>query len=334
VTGRAARRLAALLEIAGVFLVGSLLARVVSRALDLGPASLRALPPGEAPDFLSLSRDAALNLLLRYGLVLGLAFLVGWWHRRRRVANYGVTAAGHPVGRLALAGVLLFAAAGLPGQGLKLLAEVVPLGPSPQHWALMRSLDQPGIWLYLLVASFGLVPILEELFARGYVQTRLVEDFGAGAGILMTALVFTLSHTQYFLAGLLGHAMLVALFLASVAAGYVRHVTGSLLPAIVAHALGNLPYRGMVLAVVVVVMIALVAIRWRAVSRVAGRLWREVAVRGTAGAVALAVGLCGVVLAQVLFAQRLLPAFAVFSLGAALLLERREPRSRAVVAHP
>ncbi len=182
------RRVAAVLEIIGVFVAGTLLARLASRGLNLGPVSLRALAPDEEPDFLSLSRSTAANLLLRYGFVLSLAFVVGWWHRRRRLAAYGVTTAGRRVSNHVIIAVLLFAAAGLPALGLKFLADVFPLGPAPQHWALTQALDRPGIWLYLFVGSFGLVPIVEELFARGYVQSRLAEDFGAPPAILMTAL--------------------------------------------------------------------------------------------------------------------------------------------------
>ena len=226
-----------------MFVAGTLLARLASRALVPGVAGLRALPPDAQPDFLALSRSTAASLALRYGIVLGLAFVVGWWHRRRRLQAYGVTMGGHSIGNHLGAAILLFAAAGLPALGLKLLAALLPL-QAPQHWALIERLDRPGIWLYLFVGSFGLVPIAEELLARGYVQSRLAEDFGPPAAILMTALFFTFSHTQYLVAGMLGAGMLVCLFLSSVAAGYVRCRSGSLLPAVVAHALGNMPFRG------------------------------------------------------------------------------------------
>lgn len=63
------RRVAAVLEIVGVFVAGTLLARLASRGLDLGPVNLRALAPDEQPDFLTLSRSTAANLFLRYGFV-------------------------------------------------------------------------------------------------------------------------------------------------------------------------------------------------------------------------------------------------------------------------
>ena len=328
-----ARRVAAVLEIVGVFVGGTLLARLGSRGLHLGPVNLRALAPGEEPDFLTLSQSAAAYLLLRYGFVLGLAFVVGWWHRRRRLADYGVTTADRPVRDHVIIAVLLFAAAGLPALGLKFLADVLSLGPAPQHWALTQALDRPGIWLYLFVGSFGLVPIVEELFARGYVQSRLGEDFGAPAAILMTALFFTFSHTQYFIAGVLGIGMLASLFVASVAAGYVRYRTGSLLPGIIAHALGNLPFRGWGAPAVLVLMALVVAIWWRAIARYANRLWHDVVIRDAMIAVGQASVVLVVLLAQVIFAPSLLPGSAALALAIALLLEFREKRSNPAL-HP
>jgi hypothetical protein len=124
------------------------------------------------------------------------------------------------------------------------LKDYVALGRGPAHWDLIASANSFEFWVYMAVASFGLVPIVEELFFRGYVQTRLTETFDAPAAIVMTALLFTLSHRQYFLPSVLGAGMLVALFIASLLASYVRHRFKSLVPAVIAHSLGNVPVRG------------------------------------------------------------------------------------------
>lgn len=319
-----ARRLAAVLEIVGVFVAGTLLARLAARGLDLGPANLRAVAPGEPLDFVSLSGAAAAHLLLRYGFVLGLAFVVGWWHRKRRLSEYGVTAAGRPARDHVSIGILLFAAASLPALGWKFLGSVLPLGPGPAHWGLLRSLDTPGIWLYLFVGSFGLVPIVEELWARGYVQSRLAEDFGSPAAIVLTALFFTFAHTQYFIASALGVGMLVSLFVGSIAAGYVRYRTGSLLPGMIAHALGNVPYRGWTAAAVIALMALVVVIWRRATAAYASGLWQEVAHRAAFIAASQAVAVLVVLLALVLYAPAVLPWAAALALGAAVLLETRD----------
>ena len=320
-------RLAALLEVVGVFVAGTVLARWISRGLNLGPGSLRSLTPGEQPDFFSLSGTTALNLLLRYGLIFILAFSVGWWHRRRRMAQYGVTMAGHSFRQHVATGLLLFAAAGLPAILLKFLATILPLGPTPAHWALIKDLSRPAIWLYLAVGSFGLVPIMEELLARGYIQTRLSEDFGASAAILITALFFTLSHNQYFIAGVLGPGMVVGLFIASVAIGYVRYRTGSVLPGIIAHACGNLPFRGWTLPAVLTGMILVVMLKRRAIFKYTSALLREIFVRAAAPAVIQGLVIIVVLLTVALLTPRFLPLLGAVTLISALALEvRAKPR--------
>lgn len=321
------RRLAALLEVVGIFVTGTLLARLANRWLNPGPVNLRALAPGEPPDFLALSWSTAENLIIRYGFIFGLAFAVGWWHRRRRLREYGVTTAGRPLRKYVMIAVLLFAAFELPSLLVKFLAGEAPLGDSPQHWALIQNLNRPEVWLYLLVGSFGLVPIMEELFFRGYVQTRLAEDFGASAAILTTSLFFAFSHTQYFIAGPIGAGMVVSLFVTSVGIGYARHRTGSLLPGTIAHATGNLPFRGWAEPTVLALMVVFVVVRRRAIAEYASRLWRDVMVRESITGVGQAVVVLVVLLVEVLLVPKLLPASAGLALGAALLLETREKRS-------
>jgi hypothetical protein len=113
----------------------------------------------------------------------------------------------------------------------------------------------------MAVGSFLLVPILEELLFRGYVQTRLLEDFDAPTAILMTATFFSFSHGQYTLTltpwtiGML----LTSLFEALVW-GYVFYRTRSLIAPMVAHAIVNFPVRGIGDYLLPVAMLALVLI--------------------------------------------------------------------------
>lgn len=305
-----------------------MLARLVTRGLDLGPAGLRSLPPGEQPDFVRLTWSSGANLLLRYGFILGLAFIIGWWHRQRRARQYGVTMAGRSFSQHFGIGLLLFATAWLPSLLLKYLGTVLPLGPMPAHWAQIQDLSQPGIWLYLAVGSFGLVPILEEVLARGYIQTRLSEDFGVPAAILITAIFFTLSHTQYFLASAMGIGFVASLFVAALGIGYVRYRTGSLWPGIIAHACGNLPFRGWALPALLILMMLALFLKWRAVSAYVADLWHEVFVRDAFPAVAQALVLFGVLLGLAMFAPRFFPIFAGVALLIAIVLEFREKQAQ------
>lgn len=201
------------------------------------------------------------------------------------------------------------------------------MGRAPDHWTLIQSLQTPGVWLYLFVGSFGLVPIAEELLARGYIQSRLTEDFGPPAAILITACFFTFSHTQYFISSAIGIGMLASLFLGSLAAGYVRYRTGSVIPVIIAHAFGNLPFRGWVEPVVLGAMVMLVVLQWRVTSSYAVQLWRELMVRDTMMRSAAGCAVAGMLVMQVLLAPFLLPVSAAIALAIALLLEFREKLS-------
>lgn len=81
--------------------------------------------------------------------------------------------------------------------------------------------------------------VLEEAAYRGYVQTGL-ERRGAGNAVLITSLVFTASHVTQGVAALL--LLAPGLFVASMAYGALAQRTGTILPGIVIHVLGDLSY--------------------------------------------------------------------------------------------
>jgi len=68
-------------------------------------------------------------------------------------------------------------------------------------------------------------------------------DLGPGSGILITAFVFAISHTQYFRLSVMSIGTLTAIVFSSILAGYVFYGTRSLLPVVIAHALMNVPLR-------------------------------------------------------------------------------------------
>jgi membrane protease YdiL (CAAX protease family) len=227
-----------------VYALGLLLGGLVVQLAGLSLANpLQALAADPQADLLGLARDTAAILGLQYAGILLPALALGWWHRRRPLRAYGLRTAGQPLPRLLLAGLVLFAVSGLPILLLELLGRVVPLGPRTefQEAIYARAWDLP-FWVFLAVGSFGLVPIVEELFYRGYVQTRLAEDFGAPAAIVVTAAFFTFSHGQYYLEPSPRNALqLVSLLFAALAWGYLFYRSGSLLVPILAHVLVNVP---------------------------------------------------------------------------------------------
>lgn len=222
--------------------------------------------------------------------------------------------------------VVLFAVGGFLPKLLIYLKDYVPLGQGPRHWDLIASADSFEFWVYMAVASFGLVPIVEELFFRGYVQTRLTETFDAPAAIVMTALLFTLSHRQYFIPSILGIGMLIALFAASLLASYVRHRYNSLLPAIVAHSLGNVPLRGEVQVVVLVAMAVVIGLARRAIHLHARELGALVRTRAVLTGSLITVAVVVVVLAVAAVGRTPLLLFGAFALIVAIALARNESR--------
>lgn len=318
---------AALLEVAGVLACGLLVARGLAGALGLSRsrALLERLPDGAAPDFIGLAATSAGELSIRWGIPLLLAFAIGWWHRRRRLDAYGLTRAGRRTGRLVAIGVLLWATAFLPALALRLLAEHLPLGAGPPHWRSLQAVDwNAGFWLFMAVSSFGLVPPLEELFMRGYAQTRLAEDLGAGSAIVVVSVLFALAHTQYLRPEALGLGTLLGLVWGSLVLGFALHRTGSLLPCVVAHALGNLPLTAGFRAAAVMLMVAAL-VGWRRPIAVWARDLRgELAAVPTWRPVLVAVPTIAAAVGAILLSRWLIVPWATAALLLALHLERTD----------
>lgn len=94
-----------------------------------------------------------------------------------------------------------------------------------------------GWTVLILVVCVG-APLIEELFFRGLIQTRLVGRFGPIFGIGATSVLFGAAH----LIGWVGPLTLVyalAIAGAGVALGTVRHITGRLGTSMMSHSLFN-----------------------------------------------------------------------------------------------
>ncbi|MBQ9403349.1 MAG: CPBP family intramembrane metalloprotease, partial [Synergistaceae bacterium] len=100
-------------------------------------------------------------------------------------------------------------------------------GPLPKHPGLWQALD----WLGGGVAA----AFIEETFYRGWLQTLLTRRTGAFIAIVITSLIFALSH----LIALTGW-LRVATFFPGIIMGYLRFKGGSVMPAIIYHALCNI----------------------------------------------------------------------------------------------
>ncbi len=89
-------------------------------------------------------------------------------------------------------------------------------------------------WFTILAIFFA--PIVEEIFFRGFMQPAIIKKTGVFWGILITALIFGVSHTQYLEFG----AAMVSVTAIGLILGIARHKTGSVMPGIFAHFFNNI----------------------------------------------------------------------------------------------
>ncbi len=104
-------------------------------------------------------------------------------------------------------------------------------GSLAQMGRLIAGLSPGTLVLMLAVAGLA-APLAEELFFRGYLQTRLCRRWGTWPGILVTAALFGLLHWDWLHTP---SAFLLGLFL-----GWLARRSGSIRPSIAAHAMNNL----------------------------------------------------------------------------------------------
>ena len=103
-----------------------------------------------------------------------------------------------------------------------------------------RRVDTHGLkaWLVVIVITCVGAPIIEELFFRGLVQTRLVGRLGVAPGIVLASLLFGAAHMINW-QGVDTFTYAWAIAGGGLVLGVIRHVSGRLGPGIVAHAIFN-----------------------------------------------------------------------------------------------
>jgi hypothetical protein len=163
---------------------------------------------------------------------LGAFGLVCWYGRRKVRLGWGEVFPWKAVPWAVLAGV----AAATVGLDLllsdvdNLLRRFVPMPPEMVEFFKQVTGGEAGLgWPLLLVALVA--PFTEEFLFRGLIQGGLAARYGAWGGIAWTALLFGAMHLNPW--------QLVSAAIFGVLAGWLMARTGSLIPCVWAHMLGN-----------------------------------------------------------------------------------------------
>lgn len=278
-----------MLETTLVVIVSIVAAVMVQRAWTPSLAEALGLAGGATQDFVAASAAIGVQFAAQYGAMAALIVVLGVVRGRNRLRHYGIAApqGGWPnaIGSGVIAGLLV----GVIPALVFILQDVAPIGEDTPIWAALRNARWDWTyWLFMAVGSFAVPPIIEELAWRGYVLGRLGEGFAPGAALVMTTLVFSALHFQYLRPDAAMALTLVGLVLASLAFGFLTLRSGSLAPAIIAHAIINfpLPTEGNI-AKIALAFIALFAFRHSIAAE--AKAWLRIIWRASTLAVAPAV---------------------------------------------
>jgi hypothetical protein len=147
---------------------------------------------------------------------------------------------------------------------ISLVNSIHPSETAPWRQALFdMSWRRWQVWLFTSVMSWALIPVVEELYFRGYCQRRLAEDWGDGPAIIGTACLFTFAHAQYLIANAYNLGMIAGLLMFAIGSGVALAWTRSLIPSIVIHAIMNFPMTSVWQGVLLAALVIGAVIGWR-----------------------------------------------------------------------
>jgi membrane protease YdiL (CAAX protease family) len=234
VNNRHFSRVAALAEILTVLVAGNLLGLGLYRLLV--PPSIAA---GTAHPAIIAAAEGLL-IFLRLGSAGAIGFALLYFRRGITPRQAGLTRNDRPLAELIRVGLLLGVVTTIPIALLFTVHALWPFGEGLDAWWTYpdREIDA-AFWIMLLGTGVLIPPLVEEILTRGYQRHRLVESYGVMGGVVLTGIVFALSHTRYLATDSMLLLFLLCIVISSVSWTYLAQKTGSVIPSMVAHALGN-----------------------------------------------------------------------------------------------
>ena len=250
-----------ILEVIAVFLVGATLGSLLLELVGLKAwlSQSGSLLYNIPIDFEGLTWRVLVSNFFKYGSIFLLVGMMLNWRKDNGVKRLlGLKQVRGNSWKKLKRILLILAVGGLIPKVLFLCWEQGIIEGGPHHWFIFREAWDGDFWGYMLVGSIILPPIVEDLFFRGYMHGRLEQSFGPMIAILLTALIFTLFHTQYLKPDLLSIGLVFSLFISALVLSYARFATGSIIPGMIAHSLVNIPTSDVYSIIIISVFLLLI----------------------------------------------------------------------------
>lgn len=264
----------------------SLAAAVLAQSL-IQPGLAESLGLGDSGrDLFAASRALLQQFAVQYGALFILVVLIALWRRRTGARAYALGTGNLTRPQIVRYGVLVGLVAGTPATAVLMLQQYAPIGVDTPMWSALRAAPKDlSYWTFLAVSGFVVVPVVEELAWRGYALGRFSEELGPGAAVVATAIPFALLHAQYASSDPAMIAASVSVVILSFATCLATIRTGTLWPAVIAHAIINSPVEGVLGWIRVAATVAAI-IMFAGPIALEARLWlRLIFRRDTAGAI-------------------------------------------------
>lgn len=244
--------------LAGLSIVAAQLAPLLGLATR---ADRDALLFGEAgPQWLPAAIAETEWLSLRFGLTLLIAWAIAAWRGGPTRREASLSTGGQSPLKLIGIGIGVCLVMFIPIRAAMAIDFYVPLGDHTPMWDLFPQNEMTWeFWVFMAASSFVIVPIVEELFFRAYMLGRFRENFSAGGAAILTTVLFWVAHGQYLTGDPYLSFHSVMLFIGAFIMAWVTLKTGSVIPALSAHVLFNVPgqfawHAGWVVAALIVLV--------------------------------------------------------------------------------